>query len=230
MCSTSSSGLLPRSKNSFLASCRRHVWNFQRQQGLSHPDSSMKLLYLFLLLFSRIPSAVSQSSTCSKLKQTISDQRQSETSKKQARTAFPASNCGHPGIAAMAERLAQGLHLKSRGDRSMRPGALSTSTHTEEDEKHGDDQPESWQGQLVLAVAALVPAVAIAHGDVTPQAVDVSTLKPVGDDWLATNPYRGNAEAVRIGSSAYNQNCARCHGLEAISAASPRSALPPGRG
>ena len=41
---------------------------------------------------------------------------------------------------------------------------------------------------LVLAVAALVPAVAIAHGDVTPQAVDVSTLKPVGDDWLATNP------------------------------------------
>ena len=70
---------------------------------------------------------------------------------------------------------------------------------------------------LVLAVAALVPAVAIAHGDVTPQAVDVSTLTPVGDDWLATNPYRGNAEAVRIGSSAYNQNCARCHGLEAIS-------------
>jgi cytochrome c-550 PedF len=70
---------------------------------------------------------------------------------------------------------------------------------------------------LVLAVATLVPAVAIAHGDVTPQAVDVSTLKPVGDDWLATNPYRGNAEAIRIGSSAYNQNCARCHGLEAIS-------------
>ena len=70
---------------------------------------------------------------------------------------------------------------------------------------------------LVLAVAALVPAVAIAHGDVTPQAVDGSTLKPVGDDWLATNPYRGNAEAIRIGSSAYNQNCARCHGLEAIS-------------
>ena len=64
------------------------------------------LIFVFLL-FSKIPSAVSQSSTCSKLKQTISDQRQSETSKKQARTAFPASNCGHPGIAAMAERLAR---------------------------------------------------------------------------------------------------------------------------
>ena len=50
VCSTSSSGLLPRSKNSFLASCRRH-WNFQRQQGLSHPDSSMKLLYLFYCFF-----------------------------------------------------------------------------------------------------------------------------------------------------------------------------------
>ena len=26
-----------------------------------------------------------------------------------------------------------------------------------------------------------------------------------------------DAEIVRVGSSAYNQNCARCHGLEAIS-------------
>lgn len=58
---------------------------------------------------------------------------------------------------------------------------------------------------------------AFAHGDVTPQAVDTSTLKSVGTEWLAENPYRGNKEAIRIGSSAYNQNCARCHGLEAIS-------------
>ena len=56
-----------------------------------------------------------------------------------------------------------------------------------------------------------------AHGDVTPQAVNVDTLKPLGEEWLMENPYRGDAEAIRIGSSAYNQNCARCHGLEAIS-------------
>lgn len=56
-----------------------------------------------------------------------------------------------------------------------------------------------------------------AHGDVTPQAVDVSTLKALGSDWLKENPYRGDKEAIRIGSSAYNQNCARCHGLEAVS-------------
>ncbi len=69
----------------------------------------------------------------------------------------------------------------------------------------------------VLCVFALVHGRVLAHGDVTPQAVDVSTLKPLGEEWLILNPYRGDGEAIRIGSSAYNQNCARCHGLEAIS-------------
>jgi len=39
----------------------------------------------------------------------------------------------------------------------------------------------------------------------------------LGKEWRAENPYRGNASAVKIGTSAYNQNCARCHGIEAIS-------------
>lgn len=56
-----------------------------------------------------------------------------------------------------------------------------------------------------------------AHGDVTPQAVDTSTLPALGTAWKKDNPYRGNATAIKVGSSAYNQNCARCHGLEAIS-------------
>ena len=56
-----------------------------------------------------------------------------------------------------------------------------------------------------------------AHGDVTPQAVNTETLKQLGEEWLIENPYRGDAEAIRIGDSAYNQNCARCHGLEAVS-------------
>ncbi len=56
-----------------------------------------------------------------------------------------------------------------------------------------------------------------AHGDVTPQAVDTSDLPDIGEAWLEKNPYSGNARAIEIGTSAYNQNCARCHGLEAIS-------------
>ncbi|MBR0568818.1 cytochrome c-550 PedF [Azoarcus sp. L1K30] len=67
------------------------------------------------------------------------------------------------------------------------------------------------------AALAGVSLLAGAHGDVTPQAVDVSTLKPVGTEWLNSNPYRKNPEAIRIGDSAFNQNCARCHGLGAIS-------------
>ena len=61
----------------------------------------------------------------------------------------------------------------------------------------------------------------MAHGDVTPQSVDVAGLTPLGAEWKEENPYREDYEnhalAVSIGASAYNQNCARCHGLEAIS-------------
>jgi cytochrome c-550 PedF len=39
----------------------------------------------------------------------------------------------------------------------------------------------------------------------------------LGEEWLEVNPYRDNAEAIETGASAYNQNCARCHGLEAKS-------------
>lgn len=68
-----------------------------------------------------------------------------------------------------------------------------------------------------LLTGPLASPMVHAHGDVTPQAVDVSTLKPLGDQKRDENPYRGDKEAIRVGTSAYNQNCARCHGLEAIS-------------
>lgn len=72
--------------------------------------------------------------------------------------------------------------------------------------------------KLALALAMLAAASgATAHGDVTPQAVDTKALPQLGDAWKSENPYRGHAEAIKIGASAYNQNCARCHGLEAIS-------------
>jgi cytochrome c-550 PedF len=57
----------------------------------------------------------------------------------------------------------------------------------------------------------------LAHGDVTPQPVDTTGLPPLGADWLEKNPYRGNELALKIGKSGFNQNCARCHGIEAES-------------
>jgi cytochrome c-550 PedF len=47
--------------------------------------------------------------------------------------------------------------------------------------------------------------------------VDTSGLEPLGDEWREVNPYRDNAVALKIGASGYNQNCARCHGLQAVS-------------
>ncbi len=72
----------------------------------------------------------------------------------------------------------------------------------------------------VLAVSIAVASstsLVNAHGDVTPQAVDTTGLELVGEEWRTTNPYRGNAKALEIGTSAYAQNCARCHGLQVIS-------------
>lgn len=69
----------------------------------------------------------------------------------------------------------------------------------------------------ILGLAALLASpLVFAHGDVTPQSVDTAKLKKL-DGEQTVNPYRGDAHAAEIGSSAYNQNCARCHGLGAVS-------------
>jgi cytochrome c-550 PedF len=63
----------------------------------------------------------------------------------------------------------------------------------------------------------LVGGNAFAHGDAAPQPVDVSTLPPLGEEWLETNPYSGQEEVIKVGKAAYTSNCARCHGLGAVS-------------
>lgn len=60
------------------------------------------------------------------------------------------------------------------------------------------------------------------HGDVSPQAVDTEGLEALPEEIALENPYRlaGGEQyelAIEIGSSAYNSNCARCHGLEVMS-------------
>ncbi len=73
-------------------------------------------------------------------------------------------------------------------------------------------------GTLVAALAIGITAPQVfAHGDVVPQAVDTTGLKNLGADFLPANPFRKDKTAIRIGDSAFNQNCARCHGLGAIS-------------
>lgn len=69
---------------------------------------------------------------------------------------------------------------------------------------------------VALAGIALSPP-SFGHGDVQPQPVDTTGLQPLGEAWHPTNPYRGNQKAAEIGASGYNQNCARCHGLQVIS-------------
>lgn len=80
-------------------------------------------------------------------------------------------------------------------------------------------------GRAALLAAAAIASATVAgrlsaHGDVVPQAVDTSALPDLAGgnaEWVAVNPYRGDAKAIEIGQSAYGQNCARCHGLDAMS-------------
>lgn len=75
---------------------------------------------------------------------------------------------------------------------------------------------------LWLFCLGVYPAVVLSHGNIAPQPMNTDELPDVGEEWLTENPYR-NADlpvwrvAVRIGASGYNQNCARCDGLEAVS-------------
>jgi cytochrome c-550 PedF len=75
-------------------------------------------------------------------------------------------------------------------------------------------------GGIIFAASTVV----YAHGDVNPQPVDTTGLPESGEEWLTENPYRADAvgedvwkKAIEIGASGYNQNCARCHGLEVVS-------------
>jgi len=77
--------------------------------------------------------------------------------------------------------------------------------------------PRKLAAAAALAAAAFTSFYAAAHGNVTPQAVDTTGLPALGDKWRDENPFKTNKLALKIGASAYNQNCARCHGIEAIS-------------
>lgn len=80
--------------------------------------------------------------------------------------------------------------------------------------------------RLNVAAGIMIASAGIvwAHGDVAPQPVNTDALPEVGEEWLTENPYRAEKagdevwwQAVVIGDSGYNQNCARCHGLGAVS-------------
>jgi len=75
---------------------------------------------------------------------------------------------------------------------------------------------------FALALIAAAAGKLLAHGDVQPQSVDTTGLDPLGKEWHVVNPYREGDKkvlilSIEIGSGAYNQNCARCHGLEGMS-------------
>ncbi|WP_409278038.1 cytochrome c-550 PedF [Pseudomonas defluvii] len=73
---------------------------------------------------------------------------------------------------------------------------------------------------LIVTGSLLSTGAVFAHGNVVPQAVKTDGLEQLGSEWRTENPYRNTEQqekAVSIGASAYNQNCAACHGLEAKS-------------
>lgn len=83
---------------------------------------------------------------------------------------------------------------------------------------------KSLRGGLAACTLLATASMVVAHGDVAPQAVNTDALPEVGEEWLIENPYREDGaghevwlKAVEVGASGYTQNCARCHGLGAVS-------------
>lgn len=74
---------------------------------------------------------------------------------------------------------------------------------------------------LVTLFTVLFAALAIANEVAIAPAVSPDGLPPLGNTWLAENPYRGNLAAIATGQQAYNQACARCHGADASTNAAP---------
>jgi cytochrome c-550 PedF len=73
-----------------------------------------------------------------------------------------------------------------------------------------------------LCCTGLTIAVAYAgsSGNQPPTPFETTGLNPTGPDWLKENPYRADAAqtevAIKVGEVGYGLNCARCHGLKAI--------------
>ncbi len=75
-------------------------------------------------------------------------------------------------------------------------------------------------GISLVLIATMAAGGAFAEDAGPPHDVDHAGLPKLGKVWLEKNPYRGTkyqALATKIGADAFNQNCARCHGLDAIS-------------
>ena len=124
----------------------------------------------------------------------------------------------------------QGSRARQPKQDRGRPGPLSCLPTANKNHRSLTDHPAAGKQddtlqktlKLVAISLALAAGQAWAHGNVTPQAV-VPRAQRSGRWWLVTNPYREPSEydtAVTIGASAYNQNCAACHGLDGISGAS----------
>lgn len=75
---------------------------------------------------------------------------------------------------------------------------------------------------LASVLTLLAPQAALPHGDAAPQAVDTTGLPDLPEEMASENPWRSSEgdlmmTAVEIGAKGFNSNCARCHGLDAIS-------------
>lgn len=76
----------------------------------------------------------------------------------------------------------------------------------------------------VLALFAYSLSAHAAGLPLTIEQVNTDALPDVGEEWLIENPYRAEKagedvwqKAIAIGNSGFTQNCARCHGLGAVS-------------
>ena len=90
-------------------------------------------------------------------------------------------------------------HVLNSTERSQST-LISGMTTRKDDQEMKLASKETWFIVAALMVVS-APVTAWPHGDVNPQPVDTKGLKPLGDEWLKTNPYRADKQAISIGKS-----------------------------
>lgn len=68
---------------------------------------------------------------------------------------------------------------------------------------------------LALLAGLACAGFASAQEQALPPTTDLSTLPPLGTEWRADNPYRGDARVAAVGRAIFGEACQRCHGVDA---------------
>lgn len=108
-------------------------------------------------------------------------------------------------------------HSGAKVEYRARHGGVSVPAfHSALREQRHMSEPAAYLRRILAATVIACALGAVATAEEAPPA-NTTGLASLGPDWVKVNPYRGDPKAIAHGKSLFAENCARCHGIDAIS-------------